>query len=189
MSPFASDSTFTSPYSHNVVGGSASTQIKKLLDDLVHTPSRHPQQKLFASTIMDSMILVDVSIGSMPEESSRLEGKVVLQLVVNEDMLNLANTVHGGCLAYFVDFCSSLALVALDVHQSNDYTLSVSQALNIVFHSPAAFGETIRIVNMSVSSGGRSATGRTEIWNENHKRIVASGTHIKMLPSSPKLKL
>ncbi|KAJ4487542.1 hypothetical protein J3R30DRAFT_3436505 [Lentinula aciculospora] len=155
---------------------------------------------------MDSMKLVDVSIGTMAEESSRLEGKVVLQLVVNEDMLNVANTVHGGCIAYFVDLyvarsriyliihqvlnsCSSLALIALDVHQNNDYTVSVSQALNVVFHSPAALGETIRIVNMSVSSGGRSATGRTEIWNENHKRIVASGTHIKMLPSKSKMKL
>ncbi|KAJ3895849.1 hypothetical protein GG344DRAFT_37929 [Lentinula edodes] len=191
-----SHTTFTSPYTHNVVGGSASNYIKKVLDDLVHIPSRRPPQKLFASTIMDSMILADVSIGSMAEEPARLEGKVVVQLVVNEGssvysehMLNLANTVHGGCIAYFVDFCSSLALVALDVHQNNDYTLSVSQALNIVFHSPAALGETIRIVNMSVSSGGRSATGRTEIWNDTHKRIVASGTHIKMLPSKSKVKL
>ncbi|KAJ3818510.1 hypothetical protein F5880DRAFT_1617307 [Lentinula raphanica] len=228
MPPLGSDTAFTSPYTRNTVGGNALTRIKRAIDDVIHTPSHNQQQKLFASSIMDSMVLVDVSIGSMAEEPSRLEGKVVIQIVVNEgpssaklltsgacpnrvrciDMLNLANTVHGGCLAYFVDFCSSMALVALDLHNSDDYAVSVSQALNVVFHSPAALrvhrlcvicslpdsisprsGETIRIVNTSVSSGGRSATGRTEIWNENHKRIMASGTHIKMMPSNPKTKL
>ncbi|KAJ3763012.1 hypothetical protein EV360DRAFT_34454 [Lentinula raphanica] len=208
MPPSGSDTAFTSPYTRNTVGGNALTRIKRAIDDVIHTPSHNQQQKLFASSIMDSMVLVDVSIGSMAEEPSRLEGKVVIQIVVNEDMLNLANTVHGGCLAYFVDFCSSMALVALDLHNSDDYAVSVSQALNVVFHSPAALrvhrlcvicslpdsvsprsGETIRIVNTSVSSGGRSATGRTEIWNENHKRIMASGTHIKMMPSNPKTKL
>ncbi|KAJ3818509.1 HotDog domain-containing protein [Lentinula raphanica] len=189
MPPSSSDTTFTSPYTHNVVGGTASARIKRVIDDVIHTPSHNRQLKLFASSIMDSVVLIDVSIGSMAEEPSRLEGKVVIQTVVNEDMLNLANTVHGGCLAYFVDCCSSTALIALDLHHSDDYVLSVSQALNVVFHSPAALGETIRMVSMSVSSGGRSAAGRTEIWNDNHKRIMASGTHIKMMPSNPKTKL
>ncbi|KAJ3763011.1 hypothetical protein EV360DRAFT_66636 [Lentinula raphanica] len=100
---------------------------------------------------MDSVVLIDVSIGSMAEEPSRLEGKVVIQTVVNEDMLNLANTVHGGCLAYFVDWY-------VFIYSLPDF-LSRS-------------GETIRM-----------------IWNDNHKRIMASGTHIKMIPSNPKTKL
>lgn len=79
--------------------------------------------------------------------------------------------------------CSSLALLALGAAQTGDRTLSVSQALNIVFHSPAALsvisqfkralllnlspfdysGETLRIVNTSVSTGVRAATARTEV--------------------------
>ncbi|KAE9406693.1 hypothetical protein BT96DRAFT_1014654 [Gymnopus androsaceus JB14] len=183
-----SNSTYSSPYSHTPIGGSASADVKELLDNVVHTPTRNPEQKLFASTIMESMVLTSVSIGSMEEESVRQQGKVVLKLVVNEDMLNLANTVHGGCIAYIVDFCSSLALLALGATHG-DRILSVSQALNVVFHSPAALGETLRIVNMSVSAGGRATTARTEIWNDTHHRLVASGVHIKMQPSSAKIKL
>ncbi|KAF9068702.1 HotDog domain-containing protein [Rhodocollybia butyracea] len=134
---------------------------------------------------MDRMVLSEVNIGPIAEEPSRQEAKVVLKLVVNEEMLNLANTVHGGALAYFVDFCSSLALVALDTTQK----LTVSQAINIVFHSPASLGDTIRIVNRSITSGGRSASGKTEIWNETHRRLVVSGVHIKMRASPPKSKL
>lgn len=93
-----SHTTFTSPYTHNVVGGSASNYIKKVLDDLVHIPSRRPPQKLFASTIMDSMILADVCIGSMAEEPARLEGKVVIQLVVNE-----GSSVYSERLSALVD--------------------------------------------------------------------------------------
>lgn len=124
MSSFTSNSnsTYSSPYSHTPIGGSASADVKELLDNVVHTPTRNPEQKLFASTIMESMVLTSVSIGSMEEESVRQQGKVVLKLVVNEgahlpshclnrscvqrvslDMLNLANTVHGGCIAYIVD--------------------------------------------------------------------------------------
>jgi len=184
-----SNSTFSSSYTNTPIEGSAPDDVKKFVDDVVHTPTRHPELKLFASTIMDSMIVTDVSIGSMSEEPARAEGKVVMKLVVNDDMLNLANTVHGGCIAYLVDFCSSLALLALGAAQTGDRALSVSQALNIVFHSPAALGETLRIVNMSVSTGVRAATARTEIWNDTHHRLVASGVHIKMQPSKGKNKL
>ncbi|KIK63556.1 hypothetical protein GYMLUDRAFT_40599 [Collybiopsis luxurians FD-317 M1] len=185
----AGSTALTSTYTHSPINGNASNHVKKLLDDQVHIPSRKPEIPLFASSIMDKMVLTEVSISPNAEEPSRVEAKCVMEIVVFEDMMNLANTVHGGAIAYFIDFCSSLALVALDVTQHGDYSLSVSQAINVVFHSPAALGEKIRIINKSVTSGGRSATGRTEIWNLNHRRLVASGVHIKMLPSKAKTKL
>ncbi|KAF5391926.1 hypothetical protein D9757_001848 [Collybiopsis confluens] len=194
MAPFhqpesESESTVTSVYTHTPISGNASDHVKTKLDALLHIPTDKPHSPLFASKIMNSMVLTEVSIVPNAEEPSRMEGKCVMEIVAFEDMMNLADTVHGGALAYFIDFCSSLALVTLDLTQNGDYALSVSQAINIVFHSPAALGEKLRIINRSVTSGSRSATGRTEIWNVNHRRLVASGVHIKMQPSKAKNKL
>jgi len=67
--------------------------------------------------------------------------------------------------------------------------LTVSQALNVVFHSPAAIGDKLRIVNTTITVGGRAMSARCEIWNETHHRQVATGLHIKMLPSQQKAQL
>lgn len=79
-----SSSTFSSSYTNTPINGSAPDDVKKFVDDVVHTPTRHPELKLFAATIMESMIVTNVSIGSMSEEPTRAEGKVVLKLVVND---------------------------------------------------------------------------------------------------------
>lgn len=84
MSSSNSNSTFSSSYTNTPIDGSAPDDVKKLVDDVVHTPTRLPEQKLFASTIMESMVLTNVSIGSMSEEPARAAGKVVLKLVVND---------------------------------------------------------------------------------------------------------
>jgi len=65
----------------------------------------------------------------------------------------------------------------------------VSQSLNIVYRSPAILGDTLRIVNTSVTAGARAVSSRTEIWNATHHRLVASGVHVQMKPSEPKAKL
>ncbi|KAF9068700.1 HotDog domain-containing protein [Rhodocollybia butyracea] len=181
------DTTYTSSYTHNLITGNATNKIKKLADIVVHTPSHSPEwrPKLFAASIMDRMVLSEVNIGPITEEPSRQEAKVVFRLVVNEEMLNLANTVHGGALAYFVDFCSTIALGVLDPFHG----VTVTQAMNIVFHSPASLDDTIRIVSRSVTTGGRSMSGKTEIWNETHRRLVVSGVQINMRASPPKSKL
>ena len=75
-------------------------------------------------------------------------------------MANIAGNIHGGCSAFLIDvyvflfsICmllgrlkkkkkhpissSSLALVALRLYQTGLSRGSVSQALNVVYHSPA----------------------------------------------------
>ncbi|KAJ7839312.1 hypothetical protein B0H13DRAFT_1454238, partial [Mycena leptocephala] len=49
-------------------------------------------------------------------------------------------------------------------------------------HSPATVGETLRIVNTTMTVGARALSARTEIWNATKHRLVASGVHIKMKP-------
>ncbi|PPQ81653.1 hypothetical protein CVT24_002831 [Panaeolus cyanescens] len=47
-------------------------------------------------------------------------------------------------------------------------------------------GDRIRLVNTTLTIGNRAESVRTEIWNTTHQRLVASGVHIKMVPSAPK---
>ncbi|KAH6902822.1 hypothetical protein BKA70DRAFT_1374281 [Coprinopsis sp. MPI-PUGE-AT-0042] len=75
-------------------------------------------------------------------------------------------------------------VIEMEVAEGSTFKL-VSQSLNIVYHSPAALGDRIRIVNQTMTVGARAQSARTEIWNLTHHRLVSSGTHIKMVPSPP----
>ncbi|KAK7029372.1 hypothetical protein VNI00_014626 [Paramarasmius palmivorus] len=63
--------------------------------------------------------------------------------------------------------------------------VNVSLALNIAYHAPAGLGEDLRIVSTTLTVGGRAFSARTEMWSETHHRLVASGVHIKLTPSTP----
>jgi len=118
-----------------------------------------------------------------------MEGRVVLELIVDEDMLNILGSMHGGCSAYLVDICTTMAISAFR-HSSMDGNrgLNVSQTLNIIYHSPAALDDKLRIVNTTMTVGGRAMSARCEIWNETHHRLVVTGSHLMMRPSAPKQK-
>ncbi|THV03377.1 Thioesterase/thiol ester dehydrase-isomerase [Dendrothele bispora CBS 962.96] len=180
------------PQDPSTITGNASLEIKTHLCDLLALPIRQPeyQKKIFATTCMTGMRLTEVGTRPMVDEPEREEARVVMELVVREEMMNFANTVHGGCIAYLVDFCSSLALVVLRTKQKGELaSISVSQSMNVVFHSPALLGDTLRIVNSTITSGSRVMTARTEIWDDTHHRLVATGVHVKMEPSPPKAKM
>ncbi|KAJ7938176.1 HotDog domain-containing protein, partial [Mycena leptocephala] len=125
------------------------------------------------------------------EESLKKEARLVCEIVVTEDCLNGAGNIHGGCSAFLIDMwvifksyevqCSSMCFMAFQ------RGMHVSQSLNIVYHSPATLGEKLRIVNNTMTVGSRVMSARTEIWNATQHRLVASGVHVKMRPSGPKL--
>ncbi|KAG6844358.1 hypothetical protein H0H87_007539 [Tephrocybe sp. NHM501043] len=140
---------------------------------------------IFGEAITKRMIVTEVSIDKKAEEPLKTEGRVVCELTVEEDMVNGGGNIHGGCSAFLVDICSSMCLMALRLATSGEYEGSVSQSLNIVYHSPAGLGERLRIVNTTMTMGARATSARTEIWNTTHHRLVSSGVHIKMKPSPP----
>ncbi|THG97003.1 hypothetical protein EW026_g4925 [Hermanssonia centrifuga] len=59
----------------------------------------------------------------------------------------------------------------------------------MVFEIDVTEGEgcRLKIVNTTMALGGRVMTARAEIYDITHNRLVASGVHIKMPPSAPKL--
>lgn len=167
------------------VGGNASQDTKAYITRMLSTLST--SRKSFAVDIGGRLVVTDISILKKSEEPSKLEGRVVCEITVDEDMINFGGNLHGGCSAYLVDVCTSLPIAALSSASGGQSWGGVSQALDVVFHSPASVGDRLRIVSTTMTLGSRSMTARCEIWNASKHRLVASGVHIKMEPSQPKL--
>ncbi|KAF8967449.1 HotDog domain-containing protein [Flammula alnicola] len=173
------------------IAGNAADEVKQTLGDPVFL-NRRPdgvRSPMFGESIQRRMKVTEISINKKAEEERKLEARLVIELDVAEDMLNGGGNIHGGCSAFLVDLCSSLALMALSMATTGDLYPSVSQSLNIVYHSPAQLGDKLRVVNTTLTLGARAHSARTEIWNETHHRLVVSGTHVKMMPSMPKSNL
>ncbi|KAJ2915610.1 hypothetical protein MD484_g4795, partial [Candolleomyces efflorescens] len=191
-SPSSSSSTFDV----SKVTGNAPLPVKHRLGDSPAyfgswiNPAYQDPSYIFGRSIADRFRVTEISVNEKVDEASKLEGKVVLELEVTKEMINGAGNIHGGCSAYLVDICSSLAVSALTLTTEGKEYPTVSQAINMIYHSPAVLGNTLRVVNTSTTVGRRTHTCRTEIWNATHHRLVASGTHVKMAPSpAPKSSL
>ncbi|KAG2073638.1 hypothetical protein BDR04DRAFT_1094596 [Suillus decipiens] len=179
------------------VEGNASPDIKhSLLAALQYMQLSHVSQSTskslgsFEAEFASRLQLTEVSILSKAEEPEKLEGRVVLQAIVDEEMLNDAEHVHGGCTATMIDMhicsCSTMPIFVLTASTTGHGVFGVSQSLNIVYHSPALLGDKLRIVSTTLTVGSRILSSRSEIWNVTRHRLVASGVHIKMVPSEPK---
>ncbi|KAJ7619444.1 HotDog domain-containing protein [Roridomyces roridus] len=162
------------------ITGNAPDEVKEVLSNI---PNLFGAQQAnvaggFGDSIVQRLQVTHASLEAKADEPMKKEGKVVCELEVRQDMLNGGGNVHGGCSAFLVDICSTLSLF---VYEPGAPT--VSQSMNIVYHSPATLGDKLRIVNTTLTVGARAMSARTEIWNATSHRLVASGVHIKMQPS------
>ncbi|KAG7447755.1 uncharacterized protein BT62DRAFT_891764 [Guyanagaster necrorhizus] len=153
------------------------------------------QTKGFAHEVLSRLSISHVSLDASPEQRTRDRFKVVCSLTVTEDMLDATpGNMHGGCSAFIIDTCSSLGLVAYVLCKTTtscDWVqlYTISQTLDVMYHSSAFLGDGLEIVSTGVSVGARAMSIRTEIWNTTRQCIVASGVHLKMLPSSSRAKM
>ncbi|KAJ7442131.1 HotDog domain-containing protein [Mycena galericulata] len=168
------------------IAGNVDDGVKKLLSDIpaLVGARKNNSKPAFGDSILQRLVVTHASLEPKAEEPLKKEGRIVCELDVTEDMLNGGGNVHGGCSAFLIDICSTFAIM---VYQPEGF--NVSQSLNIVYHSPATLGEKLRIVNTTLTVGARAMSARTEIWNATQHRLVASGVHIKMQPSSSPAKL
>ncbi|KAH9942588.1 hypothetical protein B0H21DRAFT_824142 [Amylocystis lapponica] len=166
------------------VQGNVSPEVKqKLVQVMTHFTKGHEfGYPVFKRTKVKEMSLFE------REEDSKLQARMVFEITEQPtDMVNGGNTLHGGCSAYLIDVCTSALFTLLGIAQNN-VAYHVSQSLNTVFHAGASPGSKLEIVNTTTSMGGRVMTARSEIWDVTNHRLVASGTHIKMYPTTmPKL--
>ncbi|KAG2138094.1 HotDog domain-containing protein [Suillus bovinus] len=188
MSPVVSD------IDASKVEGNASPEIKNTLLRALQAMQRlshvsrstgRPFRGLEAE-ITSQLQLTEASILSKTEEPEKFEGRVVFQVIVNEDMLNSAQNMHGGCLAMIIDNCSTMPIYILGASTNGHGEFGVSQSLNIIYHSPALTGDKLRVVSTTLTIGSRALSSRCEVWNVTRHRLVASAVHVKMVPSEPK---
>ncbi|KAI6112392.1 hypothetical protein EDD17DRAFT_1830099 [Pisolithus thermaeus] len=137
----------------------------------------------FGHTVAKSVKFVDMSVSKREEKHGRMDATTVAEVVVTKSMLNGAGMLHGGCVAFLID---NTPLVALGLLQ-NVNAVGVTQAMNILFHSPAPGGSCLRIISTSVAMGSRVMSARCEVIEKRTGRIVASAHLNKMQPSMAKL--
>ncbi|CAE6523356.1 unnamed protein product [Rhizoctonia solani] len=118
--------------------------------------------------------------GNAPDDQKQIRAEIKTA----GDMLNLLGTLHGGCAAYLIDICTSIAIAVAPQGVNNPSEwwgkTGVSQALNVLYHAPARSGTTLKIISETIVLGGRAGTVRCEIWDMPNNTLVASGTHTKM---------
>jgi len=179
---------------------SRSQDITSLVESLQHVQGNVPQEykdnievvfktfsEGFARPISHRLKVTELEVHPKVEEPRKVEARVVFELEVAQDMVNGSGTLHGGCSAYLIDFCSSTA-ISLHCGHLGRWRQHVSSTMNVVYHAPAPLGVTLKIINTTMSVGARAMSVRTEIYDATNKRLVASGTHVKMEPGGgPKL--
>ncbi|TCD64792.1 hypothetical protein EIP91_003629 [Steccherinum ochraceum] len=136
----------------------------------------------YGNTILRNLKVTEMSLLQKEEELGKLEAKMVFETRVDDSMLNDTESMHGGCTAFLVDFCSSITLSLILAHFHRPPS-QVSQTLSIVYHAPANKGVKVRIVNRTITMGKRIMSARTEVYDAEHSRLVATGVHTKMAPS------
>ncbi|OBZ66404.1 hypothetical protein A0H81_13648 [Grifola frondosa] len=124
----------------------------------------------FAHTVGKHIKIVEINV---ERKGTKLEASTVSEVIVSKDMLNGAGVMHGGCVCYIIDNCASFPLIVLGLMQ-NTNGVGVSQALNVLFHSPASIDTRLRITSTSVTLGGRIMTSRCEVTDMFSGRAIAS---------------
>ncbi|EPS99051.1 hypothetical protein FOMPIDRAFT_1024425 [Fomitopsis schrenkii] len=141
----------------------------------------------FADSIMMQTRMIECTTFVRPEDGST-QARVVLELVVAQDMCNAHGMMHGGCSAYLVDHCTSVALIVQGLVTEGSLYL-VSQSLNTTYHAGAKLGDKLNIVCTTVSAGKRAVSARAEIWNLTTRRLTVTGNQVQMVPSRSEVKL
>ncbi|KAF8165863.1 hypothetical protein B0H34DRAFT_690749 [Crassisporium funariophilum] len=141
--------------------------------------------KGFAGSVADRVKVTDVSIVPSVDDPLKIEGKVTVEVDVTPDMCDARGVLHEGCIVYLLDECSTVAMVVNNAAEGRWSPPGVSMTINTLFHAPALAGTKLRIVNSSLASGDQTNAARTQVWDTNNHRLVASGTQLAMPPSRP----
>ncbi|TFK53235.1 hypothetical protein OE88DRAFT_1711899 [Heliocybe sulcata] len=167
------------------IGGNAPECVKQLNNNTFGAYGLG-DEGCFGYAVGKDLRFVEVSIDRRQDKGGRMEATTVAEVDVTKKMLNGAGMLHGGCLAYLVDMCCATPSIVLGLVQRIN-GVGVTQAMNILYHSPAPSGTTLRIVSTSVTLGGRCMTSRCEVIDHHSGRSIASAFLNKMQPNTAKL--
>jgi len=155
------------------------TVSRELREVLVYIFGEVQNRVGFGQTALQRLLATEMYLRRKAEEPKKWECEVVCEITVAPDMTNFGGTLHGGCVAFLVDNCTSLALSLLQAHLGKSPVI-VSQTLNLLYHAPAPEGVNLKIVSQTIASGSRITSARCEIYDTTNNRLVATGVHAKM---------
>ncbi|KAJ8502411.1 hypothetical protein ONZ45_g11783 [Pleurotus djamor] len=188
------------------VRGNAPYNSKRICLGIMQVLLSNEFGETFSKRVSEHIEVVEVAFIENPEDSRKKEARVVCEIEVNErlsipstpghdtqkkaDMVGADGNLHTGCVVLLVDVCSALPLtVYREAIGDGTPDSGVSQSINTAFHLPASLGTKLRIVNTTMVTQPPILCARTQIWDIDKVRLIASGTQLKMFASEPKTKL
>ncbi|BGP13184.1 hypothetical protein JCM10213_000236 [Rhodosporidiobolus nylandii] len=126
-----------------------------------------------------------------PEDTKPTRGAqatVECLLTVDESCCNPSNNAHGGFLAWLIDHCSSLSLLALSGPDERWITSGVSTNLSVSYIGAAPVGTPLRIVTKVLQQGRVTGLLETRISHAETGKLLCFATHTKQDPQRSKSK-
>ncbi|GAA5825270.1 hypothetical protein JCM10212_005677 [Sporobolomyces blumeae] len=149
----------------------------------------------FASDIAKRIRIADISVDGVDLDEAgetrplrSAQSTVACEIRVEDDMVNMAGNLHGGCGAWLVDVCSSLALLALSGN-ARWTTSGVSTNLNLSYLVAAPSGTKLRLVTKVLQFGRVTSLLETRIENAETGKLLTVGWHTKQDQYRPEAKL
>ncbi|KAH9927336.1 uncharacterized protein B0H18DRAFT_1004164 [Fomitopsis serialis] len=158
----------------SVVDNAKTNLSPEQLDKLAYIAAWHTREGDFADSVQRNLRITECGTFVRPEDG-KTHARVVYETTVTKDMCNAHDMMHGGCSAYLVDCCTSIALVVMGLATGSPVDL-VSQSLTTTYHAGA------KLFQHHTASGKRAVTARAE-------RLAVTGNHVKMVPSKSDFKL
>ncbi|GAA6025040.1 hypothetical protein JCM11491_002002 [Sporobolomyces phaffii] len=157
-------------------------RLQRTLDSLSSAGfSRAIAKRIHLDQVDVSGVELDGPDDTKPTRSA--QSVVSCTVTVEQDMCNVSGNLHGGCGAWLVDHCSSLALLALSGGDDHRWTTSgVSTNLNLNYVKAAPLGTTLRIVTQVLNFGRVTSLLETKIYNADTNALLTVGWHTKQDP-------
>ncbi|GAA5860387.1 hypothetical protein JCM3774_000402 [Rhodotorula dairenensis] len=139
-------------------------------------------------------IAAQIKLGNLELSGIELDGEkdtkptrsaqatITCHLEVTPACCNIRGNAHGGFLAWLVDQCSSLSLLALSGPGERWVSSGVSTNLNVNYISAAPVGTKLAITTSVLQQGRVTGLLETRIVNEETGKLVCFATHVKQDP-------
>ncbi|GAA5857022.1 hypothetical protein JCM5353_004977 [Sporobolomyces roseus] len=142
--------------------------------------SRAIAKRILLDGVNVSGVIMDGEEDTKPTKTA--QSTVSCLIPVSQDMCNVAGNLHGGCGAWLVDHCSSLALLALsggDEGEQRWTTSGVSTNLNLNYMKAAPLGTNLKLVTQVLNFGRVTSLLETKIYNADTNQLLTIGWHTK----------
>jgi len=128
----------------------------------------------FGDQIVARLEIIEATVSK-----ERDEARVVCEIDVEDDMLDIGGKVPGGCLVFFTSLISALPHIILDLSTGGVGAKGAAQVLDTMIHSTACAGDRLRMIGWTLSRDHSKAFGRCEFWSVKHGKLVASASQVK----------